>query len=97
MTVRQKLPPMTMREVDACDLGYRRVFADGYNVASWRAGPVNSAIPPSQVHVLIPVTDDVRVVLRLKSARALDELVGVLLAHRRDVWGETDEPGPSPG
>jgi hypothetical protein len=58
-----------------------------YEVCSWRAGPANSGQPCTEVHLLLPVVDGVRVALRLKSARALDELVAVLLEYRKGVFG----------
>ena len=60
---------------------------EGYDVYSWSHGKAGEGVPSTQVHLALPVVDDVKVILRLKSARALDELVGVLLQHRKDVWG----------
>ena len=66
------------------------VAALGYSVCSWRDGPANSDIPVSQVHVLVPLPiDGMRVALRFKSRRALDEFVGVLLDYRNQVWPES--------
>jgi len=62
----------------------------GYNVCSWSPGRVAEALPCTEVHVVLPVDVDdlhIRVALRLKSAHALDELVGSLLALRKEVWG----------
>jgi hypothetical protein len=56
-----------------------------YEVCSWRPGPPNSG-PCTEVHLLVPVMSGIRAGLRLKSARALDELVAVLLEYRKDVW-----------
>jgi len=69
--------------VDDGKTGY--FVGDEYAVRDWRPGPPGSG-PTTQVHLLIPIASDVQVVLRLKSARALDELVGVLLEYRREVW-----------
>jgi hypothetical protein len=77
---------MTERETNLADM----IVVDGgerYEVCSWRDGPAGSDVPTTQVHLLLRV-GTIQVVLRLKSARALDELVGVLLQHRQDVWGK---------
>lgn len=43
---------------------------------------------PTQVHILYKVAGSpVRLLLRLKSARAVDDLVAALLSHRFNVWG----------
>lgn len=61
----------------------------GYEVCSFRHGPAGSNVPVSEVHLLIPLPiEGARVALRLKSKRALDELVGVLLDYRNQVWPE---------
>ena len=57
-----------------------------YEVCSWRPGPAGSGEPCTEVHLLLPVAEGVRVALRLKSARALDELVAVLLEYRSEVF-----------
>jgi hypothetical protein len=59
---------------------------DGYHVVSWSPGRVGEGVPCTEVHLLIDVPG-LTFGLRMKSARALDELVEVLLRHRRDVWG----------
>jgi hypothetical protein len=69
----------------------RRIIAapgDGYDVYSWSPGKAGEGVAATQVHLVLPVMiDGASVVLRLKSPRALDELVAVLLQHRKDVWG----------
>lgn len=74
------------RNVDG--MGRRLITASGvgYDVYSWSPGKSGEGVPATQVHLVLPVVDEVSVVLRLKSARALDELVAVLLQHRKDVW-----------
>jgi hypothetical protein len=62
------------------------LIAPVYEVVSWRPGDVAAGGPTTEVHLLLPVVDGVRVALRLKSARALDELVAVLLEYRREVF-----------
>jgi hypothetical protein len=71
---------------------------DAYRVAAWCPEEVGKNSPYTQVHLLLParlppitqelvgMTPTLHVALRLKSARALDELVGVLLEYRKQVW-----------
>jgi hypothetical protein len=68
---------------------YADVFAPagGYDICSWRPEAAGSGAPCTEVHLILPVVEGVRCVLRLKSARALDELVAVLLEYRKDVFG----------
>ena len=89
MRTKQSVPPMVPVDRDVTDTNDQWVLApgDGYDVFSWSPGAAGAGVPSTQVHLAVPVVDGVRVVLRLKSARALDELVGVLLQHRKDVWG----------
>jgi hypothetical protein len=80
----QKVPPMVPLDVDVA----KGAFADAptYDVYSWSPGKAGAGVPSTQVHLVLPVIAGVKVALRLKSARALDELVAVLLQHRKDVW-----------
>lgn len=85
----QTVPEMTELE-EPCDDG-KTAFVlmpdEGYSVQSWRPGPPRSG-PPTQVHLVMSLpVEGVKLVLRLKSARALDEFVGILLNHRQEVWG----------
>lgn len=77
---------MSTYERDLDDEPDRFAATDGYEVFSWRPGPANSGEPCTEVHLVLPVVDGVKVALRLKSARALDELVAVLLEYRREVF-----------
>ena len=84
--VTQDVPPM--REHNQNLSGLKALPAEGFNVLSWSSGNVGENVPASEVHVTLPIPHtDILLVLRLKSPRALDELVGVLLQHRADVWG----------
>ena len=83
MSKKQSIPPMEVHEENVADKP--TALTALYNVFSWRPGPANSNIKCTEVHLVIPV-EEARVALRLKSARALDELVGALLQHRKDVW-----------
>lgn len=86
----QDVPEMKVYERDLTD--FHVVPAKGFQVCSWRDGPAHSDIPASEVHIVLPLDgkdlEGVKVALRLRSARALDELVAVLLQHRKDVWPE---------
>jgi hypothetical protein len=89
----QKLPKSEVLE-KACDDGETQFFLgkEGdtvYEVCSWRPGPPNSG-PPTQVHLLMNLGPGAKAVIRMKSARALDELVGLLLEYRNSVWPEVD-------
>jgi hypothetical protein len=69
----------------------RMLPSEGYHVYSWSPGKVGENMPSTEVHLAIPVMIGgarVEIMMRLKSARALDELVAVLLQHRADVWGK---------
>jgi len=78
-----------MRELDLNTVDHAHILigAEGYDVYSWSPEPAGTGAKCTQVHLALPPVERVRFVLRLKSARALDELVAVLLQHRADVWG----------
>ncbi len=86
---KQDIPEMTEveRPVDDGKTQFVLIPDEGYEVCSWRPGPPRSG-PPTQVHLIMALpVPGAKMVLRLKSARALDEFVGVLLNHRKEVWG----------
>lgn len=83
---KQEVPPMVSDPKNVGEDGTMCVASGGYSVRSWSSGKVGEGVPASQVHLVIPVVAGIDVALRLKSARALDELVAVLLQHRKDVW-----------
>jgi hypothetical protein len=83
MTRKQLIPPMEIHEENVADTPTVQTY--GYSIFSWRPGEANSGEPCTEVHLVIPIGKK-RLALRLKSARALDELVGALLQHRKDVW-----------
>lgn len=62
------------------------ILGHNYEVLSWRPGPPRSG-PTTEVHIHIPLAPGMKAVMRLKSARALDEFVGILLEYRKEVWG----------
>jgi hypothetical protein len=59
----------------------------GYSVASWRPSADDSA-PCEQVHFILELKDVPPIVMRLKSPRAANELIGQLCEHRDTVWPE---------
>ncbi len=89
MSSKQDVPGMRRLDRNVTDMEDRRVIAapgDGYDVYSWSPGKAGEGVPSTEVHVVLPVAGDLSVVLKLRSPRALDELVGALLQHRKDVW-----------
>lgn len=87
MTKKQELPSPATLEENVADQRESMMVAPGYRVLSWRPGAAHSGEPCTEVHLMLAPIEGFRFVLRLKSARALDELVGVLLHYRREVWG----------
>lgn len=79
-----------------CDDG-PMIISDHYSIYEWTPERDGKG-KPTQVHLVIPVAlstpgkPDIRleVAMRIKSPRALDELVGVLLRHRQGVWGKKE-------
>jgi hypothetical protein len=83
----QRLPSAEPIDRNLDDPRERPLVAfEGYTVAEWSPGRVSEDVPPTEVHLLIPVPG-LKFGLRLKSASPVDELVGVLLEHRKNVWG----------
>lgn len=70
--------------------GIETLEIEEYHVGSWCPLPDGQG-PATQVHVMLKLRGiHTPLVLRLKSARAADELIGILERHRFDVW-------PTPG
>lgn len=86
MTAKQDIPPIEPKEQDLDELGVTVVAGEAYEVLSWSPGKVSEKLPSTQVHLMLRPHPEIAIVLKLKSARALDELVGALLQHRKDVW-----------
>ena len=81
----QELPKSHRLEQPLDDGKTEYFLGGGYEVCSWRPGPPESG-PVTQVHLLMDIAPGVKTVLRMKSARALDELVGLLIQYRNEVW-----------
>lgn len=92
MSKRQKIPPMRSVDRNVGDVASDEpIIAGGtaYDVYSWSPGKAGEGVPSTEVHLVLKPVPGVILALRLKSARALDELVGVLLQHRADVWPQS--------
>lgn len=61
---------------------------ESYEVASWSPGDVSKGDPVTQVHMLMYIKDAYPLVLRIKSKRAADELIALLIEYRDEVWME---------
>ena len=72
---------------------HRLVPADGYSVCQWSPDPTGKD-GPTQVHVTVPLVLEVggdpllHMVIRMKSRRAIQEMIDVLAEHRDAVWPE---------
>jgi hypothetical protein len=56
-----------------------------FTVGSWCPTPDGSG-PPQAVAFTIELMSGEHIVFRLKSPRAVDETIQMLLRHKRDVW-----------
>lgn len=89
---KQVIPPANVHERNVRDLD-APVLEALYEVASWRPGPAGSEGKPTEVHLLLTSKTPVGklfTVLRIKSPRALNELVGLLLQYGQEVWDEEE-------
>lgn len=68
--------------------GYRAMEIDCYVVSEWCELPDGRG-PASQVWLRLVMKDPLipELVLRLKTARAVDELIDTLMKHREGVFG----------
>lgn len=62
------------------------VPVDEYFVGSWSPGPEGANTPPTQVHISFDFPDIATFVVRLKSRRAVDEMIATLIEHRDYTW-----------
>lgn len=68
--------------------GMRMLPVESTTVSSWTP-LLDGAGRSTEVHVVFKLRDaDAVVVTRLKSARAVNELIAALETHRNDVWGD---------
>ena len=69
----------------------RLVSADGYLITEWSPDPTHEA-GPTQVHIVVPLVLEegegplCHMVIRMKSRRAIQEMIDVLAEHRDNVW-----------
>ena len=64
------------------------VESGGYSVCEWSPDE-DHACGPTQVHVLLPIDgimEGAAIALRLKSRRAIQEMIDTLEKHRDSVW-----------
>lgn len=61
---------------------------EGFEVASWSPGEAGENIPPTQVHLIIPLNAlGITFAVRLKSRAACDRLIDALIEHRDFTFG----------
>lgn len=78
---------MSDRDEFAAKAPFYYVPTEGLHVGSWCPTPTPT-VPPTQVHLSIPMGDQGTMVLRFKSPKTLDTLIEALRKHRLDVWPE---------
>ncbi len=70
------------------------VPADGYSVNQWSPDPTHKD-GPTQVHLMVPLVlregegPLLHMAIRMKSRRAIQEMIDVLAEHRDHVWPES--------
>ena len=76
--------------VNLAGMGFHPV--NGYTVAQYHDTPDGTG-PPSQVHFLlnVPSVSKLPIIVRLKSAGAIDALIAALIEHREGVWGKKND------
>ncbi|MDP2270903.1 MAG: hypothetical protein Q8K32_09245 [Archangium sp.] len=77
---------MNFKDVDVYD-----GQPEGFHVGSWCPTPTPT-VPPTQVHLTMPITGLGTVVARFKGTGTLDQLIAALIKHRVDVWGVPTDP-----
>lgn len=78
-TKRVELPPSTEPLLTQ--------YFEGFNVCTWSPNPVPGTVPPTQVHFILNMAGLPPMTLRLKSPRAVDNLISLLGQYRGEVWG----------
>lgn len=78
------LPPASSGPYNLTGMEFLEI--EQYHVGSWSPLPDGKG-PATQVHFMLRLRGiDTPLVMRLKSARAADELIAALERHRFDVW-----------
>lgn len=78
------LPPASSGPYNLTGMEFLEI--EQYHVGSWSPLPDGQG-PATQVHFMLRLRGiDTPLVMRLKSARAADELIAALERHRFDVW-----------
>lgn len=61
--------------------------AKEYHILSWSPGPPGTDHPSTQVHIIYPITEaEFAFAIRMKSRRAIQEMIDVLTDHMENVW-----------
>jgi hypothetical protein len=79
---KRRLPPMTHG-----DRGLSGHNVGGFTVGSWVPNQ-DSTGQPVAIAIALHTVGHGDVVLRLKSPKAVDDMIQMLLRHKRDVWPE---------
>lgn len=77
-----RLPPMTARGENFYGPNVKE-----FCVGSWCAEP-NGEGPATAVAISIRLENGMDIVLRLKTPKRVDQIIQMLLRHKRDVWPE---------
>jgi hypothetical protein len=57
-------------------------------VVTWTPAQHGKSVPGEQVHLMFHVSEDMKLVVRLKSKAAVDRVIGILQDHRDSAnWG----------
>jgi len=71
----------------------RVLNSDGYHVVSW-CPTEDGTGKPEAVGVILPIfgkgDEEIKIMLRLKTRRAVNEMIFALERHREDVFPESD-------
>jgi hypothetical protein len=86
------LPPMNRVPRNVAGLAILEI--EEYSVNNWHPLADGKGLP-TQVHLVFKLRGIAEpLVLRLKSARAADQLIAILERHRNDVWPTPAENAP---
>lgn len=90
MMPRKKRPLPPPNRVPRDVTGMSVIDVPEYGVFSWSPDPRGCA-PSTQVHLHLQTRGNPPLVLRFKSAAAVDEMIDALRRHRIDVFGPEQE------